>query len=85
MHGYGPSLLFRVLEVPYAQPFETLSHFELTMEWRQERKGRAKGCTVSHREWFEVTKEKAEQVLGDWADFMTRAQPYNSDGLLNEH
>lgn len=83
-HGYKPNLLFRVLEVPHAQRVETLSHFELIKEWRQERKCRAEGCAVSHREWFEVTREKAEQVLGDWADFMTKAQPYCADGLLNE-
>ncbi|KEF57057.1 uncharacterized protein A1O9_07247 [Exophiala aquamarina CBS 119918] len=84
MHGYEPRILFEILDVPYAQRVETLTHFELIKEWRQEVKCRAEECQVKHREWFEVTKDKAQQVLGDWAKFIIRAQPYNQDGSLDE-
>jgi hypothetical protein len=30
-----------------------------------------------------VSKERAEQVLGDWAEFMKAAEPYDSEGFLN--
>lgn len=83
-HGYEPRFLFKLLDVPYAQRVETLTHFELIKEWRQEVKCRAENCQVRHQEWFEVTKDKAQQVLGDWADFMVKAQPYNKDGSLVE-
>jgi len=83
-HGYEPRFLFKVLDVPHAQRAETLTHFELIKEWRQEVKCRAEHCLVKHQEWFEVSKDKAQQVLGDWADFMIRAQPYNQDGTLNK-
>ena len=78
--GYVPELLFQVDRVPYAHRVETLTHYELIKEWRRERV--CDGCGASHREWFEVGKERAAQVLLDWANFFKKFQPYDSDGLL---
>ena len=80
--GYKPNLLFSVHCVPHAQRVETLTHHELIKEWRRERMCKAPWCGKSHQEWFEVNKERAEQVLGNWADFMKRAEPYDSEGRL---
>lgn len=84
--GYTPVELFRVAEVPYAQRVETLTHHELIKEWRRERpcKGclERKGERVCHQEWFEVSPERAMQVLGTWAAFFKKAKPYESDGTL---
>lgn len=41
-----------------------------------------KGCRKSHQEWFEISKERAEQVLRDWADFIKKAEPYGPGGVL---
>jgi hypothetical protein len=81
---YVPNLLFRVDFVPNAQRAETLTHYELIKEWRRERMCRAESCRKSHMEWFEISIERAKQVLGDWARFMKRAEPYDRDGQLNE-
>ncbi|KAK4169583.1 T5orf172 domain-containing protein [Cladorrhinum sp. PSN259] len=78
--GYTPNLLFSVDNVPHAKRVETLTHYELIKEWRRERM--CKGCEKSHEEWFEVSKERAEQVLGSWAEFMKAAEPYDSEGRL---
>lgn len=81
--GYKPRLLFRVDDVPHAQRVETLTHFELIKEWRKERPCKAAKCRgVRHQEWFEISGEKAEEVLRLWAKFMKRADPYGSDLLL---
>jgi hypothetical protein len=80
--GYEPNLLFSVRYVPHAQRVETLTHHELIKEWRRERQCKAPWCRKSHQEWFEISKERATQVLGDWADFMTKAEPYDSRGWL---
>jgi hypothetical protein len=80
--GYYPNLLFSVHYVPHAQRAETLTHHELIKEWRRERMCKAPWCRKSHQEWFEVSKERAAQVLGDWADFMKKAEPYDSEGWL---
>jgi hypothetical protein len=82
--GYTPNLLFSVNFVPHAQRAETLTHHELIKEWRRERMCKAHRCRKSHQEWFEISKERAEQVLGDWADFMKKAEPYDSDGSLKD-
>ncbi|CZR69623.1 uncharacterized protein PAC_19523 [Phialocephala subalpina] len=81
---YKPNLLFSVRRVPHAQRVETLTHHELIKEWRRERMCKAPRCGISHREWFEISKERAAQVLGDWADFMKRAEPYDSEGSLKK-
>ncbi|KAF1813279.1 hypothetical protein P152DRAFT_434214 [Eremomyces bilateralis CBS 781.70] len=80
--GYRPNLLFRVDRVPHAQRVETLTHHELLKEWRRERMCKAAWCRKSHQEWFEVSKERAAQVLGDWAEFMRIARPYDLGGRL---
>ena len=82
MCGYTPNLLFCVDSVPNAQRAETLTHHELINEWRRERMCKAGWCRKSHREWFETSKERAEQVLGGWADFFKKAEPYDSDNSL---
>jgi T5orf172 domain len=81
---YTPNLLFSVDDVPHAQRAETLTHYELIKEWRRERQCQAKHCRKSHQEWFEVSKERATEVLGDWAKFMEVAEPYDSEGFLKE-
>jgi hypothetical protein len=43
---------------------------------------KAPWCRKSHQEWFEISEERAAQVLSDWADFMKRAEPYDSEGWL---
>jgi hypothetical protein len=80
--GYNPNLLFSVCCVPHAQRVETLTHHELIKEWRRERMCKAPWCRKSHKEWFEISEERAAQVLSDWADFMKRAEPYDSEGWL---
>ncbi len=80
--GYSPNLLFSVHCVPHALRVETLTHHELIKQWRRERRCKASWCGKSHQEWFEVSKERAAQVLGEWADFMKRAEPYDSKGWL---
>lgn len=80
--GYTPNLLFRVDGIPRAQRAETLTHYELIKEWRRERMCKAEWCRKSHQEWFEVSKERAERILGDWAKFMKVAEPYDSNGHL---
>jgi hypothetical protein len=54
-------------------------------EWRRERQCQAEHCGKSHQEWFEVSQERAKEVLGDWAKFMKIAEPYHPSGLLKEH
>lgn len=80
--GYVPYLLFSVNDIPHAQRVETLTHYELIKEWRRERMCKASWCRKSHQEWFEINKERAEQVLGNWAEFMKRAEPYDLEGRL---
>ncbi len=78
--GYEPRLLFEVASVPHAQRVELLTHYELVKEWRSEAY-----CEVHdsrHCEWFETSKTRAVQILGSWADFMKRAKPYDTKGLL---
>ena len=79
---YTPNLLFSVDLVPHAQRAETLTHYELIKEWRRERQCQAEHCRKSHQEWFEASKERAKEVLGDWAKFMNIAEPYDSRGVL---
>ncbi|KIW12809.1 hypothetical protein PV08_07996 [Exophiala spinifera] len=81
--GYTPNLLFEVNCVPYAQRAETLTHHELINEWRWEKC--CPRCQKPHIEWFETTRERAEQVLRNWADFMIKAEPYSSEGTLKNH
>lgn len=80
--GYNPNLLSSLRYVPHAQRVETLTHHELIKEWRRERMCKAPWCRKSHQEWFEISEERAAQVLSDWADFMKRAAPYDSEGWL---
>lgn len=82
--GYTPNLLFSVANVSHAQRVETLTHHELIKEWRRERMCKAAHCGKSHQEWFEVSKDRAIQVLRDWADFMKEAEPYDSEGQLKD-
>jgi hypothetical protein len=80
--GYTPNLLFSVHSVPHAQRAETLTHHELIKEWRRERMCKAEWCRKSHQEWFEISKERAAQVLGEWAEFIRIAEPYDLNGSL---
>ncbi len=80
--GYIPNLRFSVGHIPHARRIETLTHHELINEWRRERMCQAAHCRKSHQEWFETTPEKAAQVVGFWAGFMEKAQPYDSNGWL---
>jgi hypothetical protein len=80
--GYKPNLLFSVHNVPNAHRAETLTHHELVMEWRREGICKAAHCRKSHEEWFEISREGAEKVVGEWAEFMKRARPYDSTGEL---
>jgi hypothetical protein len=84
--GYTPIELFRATGVLYAQRVETLTHYELIKEWRRERP--CNGCwmrkqkQVRHQEWFEVSQERAVQVLRMWAEFFKKADPYELSGSL---
>ncbi|KAJ5328648.1 hypothetical protein N7452_009038 [Penicillium brevicompactum] len=79
--GYQPNLVFSS-EASYAQRVETLIHHELIKEWREERRCMNPECSTRHQEWFEIDKNKAEQVLRDWVYFINEAQPYGLDGNL---
>jgi hypothetical protein len=78
--------LFRVTGIPYAQRVESLIHYELIKEWRREQP--CKGCwikkheQVRHQEWFEVSQEKAIQVVSTWAELFKKSNPYEQDGSL---
>jgi hypothetical protein len=84
--GYTPIELFRVTGVPYAQRVETLTHYELIKEWRREQP--CKGCwikkheQVRHQEWFEVSQERAIQVVSTWAELFKKSNPYERNGSL---
>jgi hypothetical protein len=78
--GYTPRLLFLMDRVPNAQRVDTLTHHELIKEWRWERK--CEVCETRHGELFEVSSERAAQVLGDWAEFFKRYEPHESSGSL---
>ncbi|GAM34216.1 hypothetical protein TCE0_015f01650 [Talaromyces pinophilus] len=80
--GYRPNKLFSVDGIPHAQRVETLTHYELIKEWRRERRCKAEWCQKSHKEWFEIDRERAEQVLRNWADFIQYAEPYDAAGQL---
>ncbi|KAJ6109985.1 hypothetical protein N7486_002220 [Penicillium sp. IBT 16267x] len=80
--GYKPNLLFSTSVIPNAMRVETLTHYELIKEWRRERMCKAPWCGKSHQEWFEISGERAKQVLSDWANFMQIARPYDSYGCL---
>jgi hypothetical protein len=81
-HGYTPNLLFKKDHVPHAQRLETLTHYELLEEWRTELKCKAAHCVRRHQEWFEVSAQRAKQVLSDWVDWMVITEPYDSKGVL---
>ena len=68
--------------VPNAHRAETLTHHELVTEWRREGICKAVHCRKSHEEWFEISQQGAEKVVGEWAEFMKRARPYDSAGEL---
>lgn len=84
--GYTPIELFRVTGVPYAQRVETLTHHELIKEWRREQP--CQGCRmkkqkqIRHQEWFEVSHERAIEVLSRWAELFQKANPYELSGSL---
>jgi hypothetical protein len=84
--GYTPIELFRATGVPYAQRVETLTHYELIKEWRREQpcKGclKNKGKRVRHQEWFEVSQERAIQILSTWVELFKKANPYELSGSL---
>ncbi|KAH6613055.1 T5orf172 domain-containing protein [Boeremia exigua] len=86
--GYKPNEVFRVTGVPHAQRVETLTHFELIKEWRRERPCR--GCLekgkgeIRHQEWFEVSPERAEQVVSMWAQLFMESDPYELNGSLKD-
>lgn len=82
--GYTPNLLFSVYGVPNAQRAETLTHHELLKEWRRERMCKAEWCRKSHQEWFEVGRDRAAQVLGDWAEVFKRVELYDYHGSLKQ-
>ncbi|RYN92247.1 hypothetical protein AA0119_g10109 [Alternaria tenuissima] len=84
--GYTPIELFRATAVPCAQRVETLTHYELIKEWRREQpcKGclKNKGKSVRHQEWFEVSQERAIQILSTWVELFKKANPYELSGSL---
>ncbi|KAJ5986595.1 hypothetical protein N7451_010960 [Penicillium sp. IBT 35674x] len=80
--GYTPNLLFSTGLIHNAMRVETLTHYHFIKEWRRERMCKGPGCGTSHKEWFEISGERAKQVLSDWATFMELARPYDEGGFL---
>ena len=80
--GYTPIKLFSEGDIPHAQRVETLTHYELIKEWRRERRCKAKHCGKSHQEWFEVSQDRAKEVLGMWAKLFKNHSPYTPEGTL---
>ncbi|TLS27362.1 hypothetical protein PpBr36_04218 [Pyricularia pennisetigena] len=80
--GYEPRLVHATATMPHAQRAETLVHYELVREWRAERWCRP--CDKTHREWFEVGRERAKQVINGWATLLTVANPYGENGTLRD-
>ena len=83
--GYIPNLLFSEHNIPFAQRAETLVHYELIYEWRRERMCKADWCRKSHREWFEVSVERAIKVMGSWSILFRSAPPYDAQGSLKPY
>jgi hypothetical protein len=68
--------------VPHASKVESLIHLTLYLERRTEIGCNGnKGCKTTHKEWFEVTLERAKHVLGIWKRWI-ETQPYDKKGNL---
>lgn len=83
-HGYTPRLVFETERIPNAQRAETLTHYELITEWRRELRCRNPVCDVKHQEWFEVSLDRAKQVVANWAEFFKKAKPFDELGYLKK-
>lgn len=66
----------------HGQRAEKLAHAELAEDWRVLKQ--CDGCKLSHNEWFEVSEERATQVVKTWATFLTLANPYCEKGYLKD-
>ena len=80
--GYTPLLADSFDNVPHIYRVEQLVHFELAKHWRVEKQ--CQKCSRQHREWFEITTEEAVRIAGLWAEWMSLADPYGSQGMLKE-
>ncbi|KAK5317275.1 hypothetical protein LTR70_005892 [Exophiala xenobiotica] len=80
--GYTPLLAESFANVPHIYRVEQLVHFELAKYWRLEKQ--CQKCPKQHKEWFEIAATKAGRVAGQWAEWMTVADPYEPFGTLKE-
>jgi hypothetical protein len=72
--------------VPHAGKMESLIHATLYHERRREALvngacNDGRGCHKEHKEWFEVTLERLQEVVGEWIRWFERT-PYDKDGHL---
>ncbi|EUC41070.1 hypothetical protein COCMIDRAFT_107177 [Bipolaris oryzae ATCC 44560] len=40
-------------------------------------------CQQRHGEYFQVTEERAKEIVERWVDWINRCQPYGADGNIN--
>ncbi|TLS21626.1 uncharacterized protein PpBr36_09447 [Pyricularia pennisetigena] len=79
--GCPPRLVHSTDAIPHAHRAEALVHCELARERRKERG--CQSCGGTHIEWFEVSRERATQVIKNWATIFS-TNPYDGDGKLKE-
>lgn len=77
---YRPRLIESFDNVPHIYRVEKLVHYELIRQWRTEKK--CEGCSRQHVEWFETNISHAVNTARQWVEWMTVAEPYESNGLL---
>lgn len=81
--NYIPLLQHMVADVPHVFRVEKLTHCELSDRWRRERQCKTNpNCPVRHQEWFETEVQTAVPVAEGWAEWMTKAKPFDGNGLL---
>ncbi|KAH7041465.1 T5orf172 domain-containing protein [Microdochium trichocladiopsis] len=80
--GYKPRPEHNTDTVRYVQRAESLVHYELINEWRAERQCESAKCRKTHKEWFEVTVDRATEVVTGWAMVMECIQLYAEDGTI---
>lgn len=72
---------YHVIPVQHRLRVERLVQAELKDERREE--PCCRGCGVDHKEWFEVSQQRALKVVEKWTDWIWRRQPYDlSTGML---
>ncbi|KAI6380921.1 hypothetical protein MCOR25_001447 [Pyricularia grisea] len=79
--GCLPQLVHSTDAIQHSYRLEALVHSELARERRKEQ--RCEPCNKDHIEWFEISRQRATQVIKNWTRiFLTK--PYNQVGKLKD-